>query len=230
MMPSASRQSFLLESSKTLRDQYEGSSAAEYLDHRGISQETALEMGLGYVGDSVPPGLEMYRGSLAVPYLRYGPLRELSVAQIRFRCVRPECVKDEHGNFLEVEDHQGHGKMMSMAGDTHHIYNTPDVAKYHDEIAITEGEPDTWTAKQCGVPVVGIQGVNGWKDHFTELFEGYRVVWVLTDGDDAGRKFGEFVASQIPVARIIPMENGSDVNKSVNAYGPQYLLEKVGMA
>jgi DNA primase len=228
--PSAERASFLLEASKTFRDQFEGSPAEEYLEqHRGISPETSKSFGLGYVGDSVPSGFEMYRGRLAVPYLRYGPLGELSVASIRFRCTKTGCVKDENGEFLEKEVHLGnHGKMESMAGDSQQIYNTSDLAKYHDEIAVCEGEPDTWTTKECGIPVIGIQGVTGWKDHFTELFEGYRVVWVLADGDDPGMKFAESVAAKLPVARIVPMDPGMDVNKSVRKYGSEYLLEKVG--
>lgn len=166
---------------------------------------------------------------MVVPYLRYGPLKELSVAQIRFRCVKEECVKDESGSFLEKEVHVGHGKFMSMPGDNGHIYNAPDLAKYHDTIAICEGEPDTWSAKQCGVPVVGIQGANAWKAHYTELFEGYEIVWVLADGDEPGMKFATAIAEKIPVARIIPMDPGMDVNKSVRQYGQDYLLEKVGM-
>jgi hypothetical protein len=228
--PSESRASFHLEASKVFSNQFEGSPAAEYLElHRGITPLTGKTMGLGFVGDSAPSGFEMYRGMMSVPYLRYGPLGELSVAQLRFRCVRPDCIKDEAGNFLEKETHVGHGKMNSMPGDVGHIYNTSDLARYHDEIAICEGEPDTWTTKQCGIPVVGIQGANGWKPHFTELFEGYRIVWVLADGDDAGMKFATFVAEKIPVARIIPMNPGLDVNKSVKAYGEDFLREKVGM-
>ncbi|MFB7420737.1 hypothetical protein ACFC1L_39835 [Streptomyces sp. NPDC056210] len=233
MKPNESRAIFHLQASKVFSASLEGSPAHEYLEeHRGITLETAKSMGLGFVGDSAPNGFEMYKGCLAIPYMRYGPLHsretpQVSVAQIRFRCVRPGCVKDESG-FREKEDHGTHGKLESMAGDTGHIYNTNDLAKYHDEIAVCEGEPDTWTTKQCGIPVIGIQGAGGWKDHFTELFEGYEVVWVLADGDPAGMKFATGVAERISVARIIPMDSGMDVNKSVLKYGEEYLLKKVG--
>jgi 5S rRNA maturation endonuclease (ribonuclease M5) len=228
--PSASRASFLLEASKVFSGQFEASPAAEYLEqHRGITTDTAKMMGLGYVADSAFSGFEMYRGMIAVPYLRYAYDGSPAVAQLRFRCVRPGCVKDDDGNFLEKEVHVGHGKMNTMPGDHMHIYNTSDLAKYTEEIAICEGEPDTWTTKQCGIPVVGIQGANGWMPHFTELFDGYKIVWILADGDEAGMKFATSVAEQIPVARIIPMEETLDVNKSVRMYGEDFLREKVGM-
>ncbi|MEU3599628.1 hypothetical protein ABZ714_13015 [Streptomyces sp. NPDC006798] len=230
MRLSDERKSWLLGATKTFLDQIGGSPAEEYLvNHRGIDPETVERFRLGYVGDgSVPSGLEQYRGCVAIPYLRRGALGAWSVMSIRFRCVRPECVKHEDGSFREDEIHVGHGKVQSMAGDTHRIYNTLAIQEASDEIAVCEGEPDTWTSAQCGIPTVGIPGVSGWKNHFDKLFVGYRRVWVLAQGDDAGQNFAEQVASRIPSSLIVPLDKGLDVNKTFRSFGPEAVLNKVG--
>lgn len=212
------------------RKQFEGSPAEEYLvSHRCLTEETTAKFRLGYVGDdSVPSGFEQYRGTLAIPYLRRGALGSWSVMSIRFRCVRPECVKHPDGTFRDEEVHAGHGKIQSMSGDTHRIYNTLALQESSDEIAVCEGEPDTWTTDQCGLPVVGIQGANGWKPHFDKLFVGYKRVWVLADGDDAGMAFAEHVANRMPSGLVVPMGAGLDVNKTYKQQGQAAVLNKVG--
>ncbi|MEV0443852.1 hypothetical protein AB0I84_01920 [Streptomyces spectabilis] len=231
MRLSVERKKLLWGAAKTFRDQFEGSPAEEYLvGHRCLNQETVDHFSLGYVGDSAPSGFEQYRGTVAVPYLRRGALGNWSVMSIRFRCVRPECVKNADGSFREEEVHAGHGKMQSMAGDTHRVYNTLAVQQEAEEIAVCEGEPDTWTAKMCGLPAVGIQGVKGWKPHFDKLFVGYKRVWVLADGDDAGMEFAETVANRLPSGLVVPMGAGMDVNKTYKNHGREAVLNKVGRA
>ncbi|EMF02419.1 MULTISPECIES: toprim domain-containing protein [Streptomyces] len=229
MRLSEERKSLLLGAAKTFHDQFGGSPAEEYLvSHRCLDTEAIDKFRLGYVGDSVPSGFEQYKNTIAVPYLRRSALGNWSVMSIRFRCVRPECVKNEDGTFRDDEVHVGHGKMQSMAGDTHRIYNTLAIQENADEIAVCEGEPDTWTTVQCGLPAVGIQGVNGWKPHFDKLFVGYKRVWVLADGDDAGLEFAEHIANRMPTGLVVPMGAGLDVNKTYKTLGREAVLNKVG--
>ncbi|MFE3579116.1 toprim domain-containing protein [Streptomyces vinaceus] len=231
MRLSDERKKLLWGAAKTFRDQFEGSPAEEYLvGHRCLDLETVDHFSLGYVGDSAPSGFEQYRGTIAVPYLRRGALGSWSVMSIRFRCVRSECVKNADGTFREEEVHSGHGKMQSMAGDTHRVYNTLAIQQEAEEIAVCEGEPDTWTAKMCGLPAVGIQGVKGWKSHFDKLFVGYKRVWVLADGDEAGMEFAETVANRLPSGLVVPMGAGLDVNKTYKNHGREAVLNKVGKA
>ncbi|GEB50404.1 topoisomerase [Streptomyces cacaoi] len=228
MRQSAEQRRFLWKATTAFRSQLHGSPGEEYLAHRGIDPERLPSLGLGYVGAEVPSGLEAYRGCLSVPYMRRGVTGEWSVAGIRFRCVRDACVKGDDGAFLEDEQHDGHGKMMSMPGDTHRLYNPVDVLDSTEEMSVVEGEPDTWTLKMCGVPSVGVGGVHGWKDHFTEAFRGFRRVWIFAQGDRPGREFADFVASRVPNGLIITMEPGTDVNQSYRRHGVQAILSKIG--
>ena len=203
---SESQRAYLWDATSRYRESLPGSPAAEYLASRGIPLET--KFGLGYVADP-RPGHEMYRGCLAIPYLRWSPWRKWSAASIRFR---------------RLDD--GHPKYMTVAGDKPRLFNTKALTNYSKDMAITEGEIDAITAELAGVPTVGVPGAQMWKPHFRELFMGYRNVNILADGDDAGMEFARAVAKTLPNARIIPMPNRSDVNSLVNTQGKDALLER----
>jgi DNA primase len=94
-------------------------------------------------------------------------------------------------------------------------------------IAITEGELDAITATVCGIPAVGVPGAQNWQPHFREPFLGYRNVYVLADGDDAGMAFATQVASSLPNGKIIPMPQGEDVNSLVVLKGKEALMERI---
>lgn len=168
---------------------------------------------LGYVGDPLP-GHEQFRGYLAIPYLRWSQEHKWAVVSIRFRC-------------LEQHDHKGHGKYMTAAGDRPRLFNTLALLKDSPKVAITEGEIDAITAQVCGIPAVGVPGSQAWQPHFREPFLGYRDVYVLADGDDAGMTFANTVASTLPNAKVIPMPPGEDVNSLVGAKGKEALLERL---
>lgn len=152
----------------------------------------------------------MYRGCLAIPYMRWSPWRTWSVASIRFRRLDG-----------------GTPKYMTVAGDRPRLYNTNALNRYSRDMAITEGEIDAVTAELAGVPCVGVPGSQMWKPYFRELFLGYRNVNILSDGDEAGLEFARQVAKTLPNARIIPMPDGEDVNSLVNKQGKDALLERI---
>lgn len=156
----------------------------------------------------------MYRGYLAIPYLRWSQDQVWSVVSIRFRCIQ------DH-------DHKGHGKYMTLAGDRPRLYNTLALLKDSPRIAITEGEIDAITAQVCGIPAVGAPGAQSWQQHFREPFLGYREVFVLADGDEAGMQFARTIAGSLPNAKIIPSPEGQDVNSFVLDKGPDALLERL---
>lgn len=173
-----------------------------------------LKFGLGFVDEPLV-GHENYRGMLAIPYRRWAPGHPWSVVSMRFRCLK------EH-------DHQNHGKYMSLPGYRPRLFNTVALTEPSDYVCITEGEIDAITAQVSGVPAVGVAGAHCWQDHFPELFRGYQTVYVLTDGDEAGWKFGERVAADLSNAKVVPFSDGEDVNSFVAKNGPQALLEHIG--
>ena len=210
---------FLADATSKYKEALPGSPAAGYLESRGLhSEELAPEVArfrLGYVADPFS-GHDMYRGMLAIPYMRWSPGSGWSVVSMRFRCVTPNC------------EHPNHGKYMSQPGDSPRLFNTLALLTNEDTIAICEGEIDAITATSLGVPAIGVAGVESWKDHFCSPFLGYETVHILADGDDAGIKFATKVAKQLPNAKILPSSPGEDVNSEFLKTGKDVLLERIG--
>lgn len=207
MTLSESQRASMWQATQEYRHSLIGSPAEEYLESRGIADAT--QFGLGYVADPVR-GHELYKGCLALPYLRWSQWRGWSVATIRFRRLDG-----------------GKPKYMTLPGDKPRLYNTFALTRDSPDISITEGELDAITAETAGVRAVGVPGASMWKPYFRELFQGYRHVNILADGDDAGLDFAHKVAQTLPNSRIIPMPDGEDVNSFVRKFGPEKLLERI---
>ena len=214
---SESQRSWLREATEKYHANLPASRGEEYLRSRGLAspkiREAMDKFRLGYVADPLP-GHEMFKGFLAIPYLRWSQEHGWAVVSIRFRCI-------------EDHDHKGHGKYMTAAGDRPRLYNTLALLRESPRIAITEGEIDAITAQMCGIPAVGVPGAQAWQPHFREPFLGYREVFVLADGDDAGMGFAHTVAATLPNAKIIPSPPGTDVNEFVVKNGVQALMERI---
>lgn len=185
--------------------------AVEYLSTRGITLVNARSFRLGYV-ESPLAGHEKYEGMLCIPYLT-----RTGVVTLRFRRI-------------DLDDEPKEGpKYRSLPGDTPRIYNPESFFSDAPHIAICEGELDTMTAVQAGIPAVGIQGVSAWRDFYSCAFSGYERIFILADSDDKGQgmEFAEKVQSQLHEARIIPMPAGHDVNSFYCENGPQALRDKL---
>lgn len=210
---SESQKTFLKTATSAYHRSLAGSPAEEHLRARGLGPETSGKFRLGFV-EEPEPGHEMFKGFLAIPYLRWSPENGWAVVSIRFRCIQ------DH-------DHVGHGKYMTVAGDRPRLYNTLALLKPSPVIAITEGELDAITAQVCGLPAVGVPGSQAWQEHFREPFYGYRDVYVLADGDEAGMQFASTVAGTLPNAKVLPMPHGEDVNSYTLANGKEALMERI---
>lgn len=215
---SPARKRLLVEATKRYYHALPGSPAEEHLASRGLlGPSVAAETDryrLGYVADPLP-GHEPYRGMLAIPYLRATLDGQWSVATIRFRCLRPHC------------EHADHGKYMSLPGDPPRLYNTVAIVNNDDTIGITEGEFDAQTASLCGIPTTGVPGADAWRPHFQDAFAGFERVWVMYDGDKAGRMFATKVLAALPNGVGIPMPDKEDVSSFVAAHGRGALLERI---
>ena len=216
---SESQRKSLREAPRRYRQSLPESPAEEYLASRGLktasveAQAVIDRFSIGYVEEPLV-GHEMFRGFLAIPYLRWSQEHGWAVVSIRFRCMK------DH-------DHKGHGKYMTQAGDRPRLYNTLALLTRSSTIAITEGEIDAITTQVCGIPAVGVPGAAAWLSYFKEPFLGYREVYVIADGDDAGRQFANTVAMTLPNSKVIPCPPGQDVNSLVLDRGPAALLERI---
>ena len=77
------------------------------------------------------------------------------------------------------------------------------------------------------MPAVGIPGIQLWKSVDREVFLGYDTVYVLADGDDAGRHMATVVLKDLPNAKHIPMPERCDVNDVYREHGIGYLKERM---
>lgn len=188
-----------------------GSPAAEHLMARGLDPETITKFRLGFVAEP-EPGHEQYRGRLAIPYLRRSIDGNWTAITIRFRRLGETGAK-----YLDLPG--GFGKPR--------LYNTVDIIDHDDTISITEGELDAVAGSTNGIPAVGVSGATKWLPHWTEIFYGYETVYVLADGDDAGAKFGNLVASHLNNVRVIPMDPGEDVNSMIQKFGVDKIKERM---
>jgi hypothetical protein len=211
---SASQRDWLRQATVRYHQALPGSPAAEYLGTRGLMDPAIVDQTnqfrLGYVADPLP-GHEGYRGMLAIPYIRYSQEYGWGVVSIRFR---------------KLQDGVDN-KYLTVAGDRPRLFNTQALLRRSPSIAITEGELDAITAELCGVPAVGVPGSQMWKPHHVEPFLGYKDVFILEDGDDAGREFSNKVKSSLSNGKIIPMPPGEDVNSVVVQGGPTALTRRL---
>lgn len=210
---SISQLEFWESSAKQYHKALPGSVAERYLTtERGLSKDSLGFSRLGFV-ESPVSGHEKYEGCISIPYLT-----KTGVVGIRFR---------------RLGDGEG-PKYLSEPGAETRLYNPADFFRHEKFIALCEGELDTLTAHQAGIPAVGVPGCKAWKPFMARCFDGYEAVFILADQDDKGdgQKFAETAASQIKTARVIEMEHagvGMDVNKFVNELGASALIEKLGV-
>lgn len=210
LVPSDTLRRYLEIASKNYHSQlFEGTGVAaqvaQYLQGRGITQEAARQFRLGVVVDP-EPGHENYLGCISIPYLT--PSR--SVTAIRFRKL------------------EGEPKYLSTPGDIHRIYNTAALERGTRAICITEGEFDCIIAESCGLPTIGAQGANGWKDVFYLLVDQYDAVYMLADDDEAGKDFAYKLQKRMDSVRPVLMKGG-DVTTFYLEHGAEALRRKVGV-
>jgi DNA primase len=182
--------------------------AEEYLAGRGITMEQATAVRLGVVLEPLT-GHEAYINRLAIPYITRS-----GVVDIRFRS-------------MDLSE----PKYMGMAGATTHLYNVGAFFRATSFISICEGEIDTVTLDTvCGIPSVGVPGVNNWKKHYTKLLQDFEKVFLFADGDNAGTDFGKSLSRELGNLVVVQMPEGEDVNSMYRLHGAEYFKNKIGSA
>ena len=182
--------------------------AEDYLAERGITLEAAEKARLGVVLDPLT-GHEQYVNRLAIPYLT-----KSGVVDIRFRSLGNE-----------------EPRYMGLTGATTRLYNVGAFFRASSYICICEGEIDTITLDYvCGIPAVGVPGVNNWKKHYTRLLSDFDKVFLFADGDNAGYEFSKSLARELSGLVIIQAPEGEDVNSLYKTHGSDYFKEKIAGA
>ena len=179
--------------------------AEDYLAERGLTLEQATKARLGVVLEPLT-GHEAYINRLAIPYLTRS-----GVVDLRFRS-------------MDLSE----PKYMGLTGATTHLYNVGAFFRASSYISICEGEIDTITLDvACGIPAVGVPGVNNWKKHYTRLLQDFEKVFLFADGDNAGNEFAKSLARELSNLVIVHMPDGEDVNSMYRAHGSVYFTNKI---
>jgi hypothetical protein len=185
--------------------------AAEVLAARGLDLDHARSSVLGVVRNPIP-GHEHLEGRLAIPYVTdAGPVN------MNFRCLKDHDCKT-------VPDHV---KYMMWKGLKSNLYNVQSFAHADEWIGVTEGEIDCLTLTQIGIPSVAIGGAKKWVPHWTNVFEDFSRVYVFTDGDSAGKEFGERVSDNVQNVIRVRMDPGEDVNSTFVKQGAEAILKRI---
>jgi DNA primase len=184
-----------------------------YLDGRGISVDVAKQFSLGTVTDP-EMGHEQFVGWLSIPYFS----------------AMGHCVSVK---FRRLDD--GKPKYGQPTGQKLHVYNVADVLQDRRHIAICEGELDAIVVSGiCGIPAVGIPGVQAWKPYYSKLFGGFDSVYVIGDNDqkedgtNPGAEFSRRVSSEVINSRIVSLPVGMDINEYYLAHGLEATQELLG--
>jgi DNA primase len=181
-----------------------------YLEGRALGPDAVTGSLLGLVVDPDPVH-EPYVGRLSIPFVT-----PTGVVHMRFRCLEDHDCKE-----------RGHGKYESPAGERTHLFNVQALHDATTEVGICEGELDALVATSAGVPSVGCVGASNWKPFYYRLFDDFERVYVMGDGDAAGRKWAGGLVGNIAGAISKVMPSGHDVTSYVVEHGAEAFVNSV---
>lgn len=200
-------------------------SARAYLDGRGIGPGAAERFRLGTVDGSVDEHAD-YAGMISIPYLtKLGGVNGLKFRQ-NHEC-QPEC---SHSKYLTPYPSR--------------LFNTLafDRADRLGYVGIAEGEFDALVLDfYCGIPAVGVPGVDTWKQHqeWKELFSGYSRVLIFHDNEpdkvkpdgrvyNPGRDLAKLILHDLDNSHMITLP-GKDPNETFLAVGRDEIRRIAGV-
>lgn len=119
-----------------------------------------------------------------------------------------------NGNVVQIRGKEINGKYKTPPGQKARLFNT-DITWVQGitEFLVCEGEFDAMIAEQHGYAAVGSPGAAAWQPGWTDYFVDAKRVYIVFDGDKAGREGAEKVAHAVgPKARIVPMPDDTDIS------------------
>lgn len=181
--------------------------AAEYLEGRGITEDTAVTARLGVVDEPIHGDSDAEYRRLVIPFLTRS-----GVVDLRFRCIREhDCAEN------------GCAKYLGRPGSSLRIYNVGSLVTSGDTICVTEGELDALVLTQLGFDAVGLPGAESWKQHWHRLFEDFSRIVVFGDGDPAGHRFIRKMMDEFPQSvEGVQLPDDEDVNSMYLREGGGY--------
>lgn len=107
-------------------------------------------------------------------------------------------------------------KYLSPKGASPHLYNPLHLGPNAGQVWFCEGEFDTLTLIEIGLPAIGIAGTNAFNRRWLHLYEDSEVV-IAFDGDAAGSKASSALAAAFRERRartyVFPTPEDYDLNE-----------------
>lgn len=187
--------------------------AAEYLEGRGITEDTAVTARLGVVDEPIHGDGDAAYNRLAIPFITRS-----GVVDLRYRCLRDhDCTET------------GCPKYLGRPGSSLRIYGVDALVRAGESIAVTEGEIDSLILNQLDYDAVGLPGAESWKRHWHRLFEDFSRIVVFGDGDAAGHRFIKKMMDEFPqTVEGVQLPDGEDVNSMFLLEGSEYFEHILG--
>lgn len=173
-----------------------------------MGHEQAAALRLGVVDGTIPEHAS-YRGWLSIPYLtKLG-----GVVSLKF-------------------GRRDGGEPKYIGPYPTRIYNTLAFERAEElgYIGICEGEFDTAVADLlCGIPAVGIPGIETWKAHpeWKEIFKGFTRVLMFADPDEAGGRLATQILRDLDTAHTVALPG--DVNETYLSHGRDFIRKAAGV-
>ncbi len=144
-----------------------------------------------------------------------------------------QCVRYEPKDFRQRQPGPGGEWIWNLRGVTLVPYNLPAVIACERGVIICEGEKDADRLINMGIcATTSAAGASKWKSSYNKYFEG-KSVFIIPDNDEAGRKHGEQVASQLTgiaaTVKIVELPGGekTDVSDWLDAGGDKRKLSEL---
>lgn len=187
--------------------------AAQYLTARGLNRDTAERFRLGFVAHPLSSEDRNFVGRLTIPSI--GPTG--NIYGLKFR---------------KIDDETPGPKYMNTAGLSQRPFNLRALLEADQRIVICEGEIDAMTLDQCGLPAVGIPGVDHWHKQLARMFVGFSEVIVVGDSDPEGQgaRFSAQVAKDVYSSRrVVIAQERADINSLYCEGGSELVYDVLGL-
>jgi hypothetical protein len=136
-------------------------------------------------------------------------------------------------------------KVRSLDGK--HQYNWPSGIPLRDTVpfmaqqgedktlVICEGESDalcfaTNMVSMGDATVIGVPGASAFPNEWAGLLAGYDELFIVPDGDEAGRNFARRVCTMLPRTKVVRLDDGLDLSDAMIGRGLEYVEQCVANA
>jgi DNA primase len=170
-------------------------SSHPYLMERGFTQETMDKFGVGFCSKG------LFAGRIAIP-LHDSEDRLIGYAG---RVIDDQAVSPDNPKYLFPSKRERDGEMFEFKKSLF-LYNGSRFQKPVADLAVVEGFASVWWLTQCGFPEsVAIMGSSFSEEQLALIFQLSQPtgrIWILADGDDAGTRWKNELASAVVSHRL----------------------------